>query len=41
MEKKISDQDFLADMEGLLRPGLSYRITEAHEFVKTKLLEKI
>lgn len=41
MEKKISDQDFLGDMEGLLRPGLSYEITEAYEFVKTELLEKI
>ena len=41
MEKKIQDQDFLGDMEGLLRPGLSYKITEAYEFVKTELLEKI
>lgn len=41
MEKKILDQDFLADMEGLLRPGLSYKITEAYEFVKKELLEKI
>ena len=41
MEKKILDQDFLVDMEGLLRPGLSYEITEAYEFVKRELLEKI
>jgi len=41
MEKKMSDQDFLGDMEGLLRPGLSYKIIEAYEFVKTELLEKI
>ena len=41
MEKKILDQDFLRDMEGLLRPGLSYNIVEAYEFVKTELLEKI
>jgi hypothetical protein len=41
MEKKILDKDFLADMEGLLRPGLSYKITEAYEFVKKELLEKI
>ena len=41
MEKKISDQDFLGDMQGLLRPDLSYKITEAYEFVKTELLEKI
>lgn len=41
MEKKISNQDFLADMEGLLRPGLSYKITGAYEFVKKELLERI
>jgi predicted nucleotidyltransferase component of viral defense system len=41
MEKKIEDQDFLGDMEGLLRPGLSYKVTEAYELVKTELLEKI
>ena len=41
MEKKILDQDFLGDMEGLLRPGISYKITEADELVKKELLEKI
>lgn len=41
MEKKIADQDFLGDMEGLLRPGVSYNITNAYEFVKKELLEKI
>lgn len=41
MEKKICDQDFLGDMEGLLRPGLSYKIIDAYEFVKKELLEKI
>lgn len=41
VENKISDQDFLRDMEGLLRPGLSYKITEAYEYVKTELLIKI
>jgi hypothetical protein len=41
MEKKIEDQDFLGDMYGLLRPGLSYKITEAYKFVKTNLLIKI
>ena len=39
MEKKISDQDFLGDMEGLFRPDLSYKVTEAYEFVKKELLE--
>lgn len=41
MEKKIVDPDFLSDMEGLLRPSLSYNIMEAYEFVKTNLLKKI
>ncbi len=41
MEKKILDQDFLGDMQGLLRSDLSYKITEAYEFVKRELLEKI
>ncbi|SFH33012.1 nucleotidyl transferase AbiEii/AbiGii toxin family protein [Pedobacter insulae] len=41
MEKKILDQDFLGDMVGLLRPGLSYKITDAYKFVKKELLEKI
>ncbi|MGF7081416.1 nucleotidyl transferase AbiEii/AbiGii toxin family protein [Mucilaginibacter sp. UYCu711] len=41
MEKKILDHDFLRDMEGLLRPDLSYKITEAYEFVKKEILEKI
>jgi hypothetical protein len=41
MEKKISDLDFLGDMEGLLRPELSYKIREAYEFVKRELLERI
>jgi predicted nucleotidyltransferase component of viral defense system len=41
MEKKMFDQDFLGDIEGLLRAGLSYKIAEAYEFVKTEILEKI
>jgi predicted nucleotidyltransferase component of viral defense system len=41
MAKKIEDKDFLGDMEGLLRPGVSYGIINAYEFVKTELLEKI
>tara|TARA_R110002033_G_scaffold83103_7_gene134051 strand:- start:6620 stop:6904 length:285 start_codon:yes stop_codon:yes gene_type:complete len=41
MERKILDQDFLGDMEGLLRPGLTYDIQNAYEFVKTELFEKI
>ena len=41
LEKKIADQDFLSDMQGLLRPSLSYDIVKAYEFVKNELLEKI
>jgi len=41
IEKKILDQDFLGDMEGLLRPGYSYKIIEAYELVKKEILEKI
>lgn len=41
MEKKIADRDFLADLEGLLRPGLFYDINKAYGFVKKELLEKI
>lgn len=39
MEKKILDKDFLGDLEGLLRPDLSYKISEAYGFVKKELLE--
>lgn len=41
MDRKMSDQDFLVDLQGLLRPGLSYDIAKAYEFVKKELLEKI
>src|SRR5690606_16940866 len=41
MEKKVEDQDFLADMNGLLRPNLKYDIHIAHDFVRTALIEKI
>ncbi|MCP9765666.1 nucleotidyl transferase AbiEii/AbiGii toxin family protein [Lacihabitans soyangensis] len=41
MEKKIEDADFVGDMNGLLRSGISYDINEAYEFVKKEILEKI
>jgi predicted nucleotidyltransferase component of viral defense system len=41
IEKKIVDRDFLGDMEGLLRMGVSYDIANAYEFVKKEILEKI
>ncbi|MEO7044986.1 MAG: nucleotidyl transferase AbiEii/AbiGii toxin family protein [Ferruginibacter sp.] len=41
LEKKMTDKDFIGDMEGLLRPGLSYQIKNAYNFVKKELLERI
>ncbi len=41
MERKIKDSDFLHDMEGLLRPGISYDTENAYEFVSTELIDKI
>ena len=41
LQKKITDKDFLGDMEGLLRPGLSYDIEKAYDLVKKKLIDKI
>lgn len=41
MDRKMDDQDFLVDLQGLLRPGLAYDIAKAYEFVKKELLEKI
>ncbi len=41
IEKKIEDQDFLTDMQGLLRPGLEYDINQAYKLIKAELLEKI
>lgn len=41
MEKKIEDAEFMGDMNGLLRSGIEYNITEAYEFVKREILEKI
>lgn len=41
MEKKITDADFIGDMSGLPRRGITYDINEAYELVKTIILEKI
>lgn len=41
MEKKLIDKDFLSDMQGLLRPELTYEIDKAYQLTKIKLLEKI
>jgi predicted nucleotidyltransferase component of viral defense system len=41
MEEKIRDQDFLGDMQGLLRTGITYDIERAYEFARKEVLEKI
>lgn len=41
LEKKVEDAEFNGDMNGLLRSGIAYDISEAYEFVRTNLLEKI
>jgi predicted nucleotidyltransferase component of viral defense system len=41
MEKKMTDKDFLGDMQGLLRPDVVYEIDSAYRFIKTELLEKL
>lgn len=38
---KIEDKDFIGDTFGLLRNEIKYDVDEAHEFVRTNLLEKI
>ncbi len=41
MEKKMTDKDFLGDMQGLLRPDVAYEIDNAYRFIKAELLEKL
>ncbi len=41
MEKKMTDKDFLGDMQGLLRPDVIYEIDNAYRFIKAELLEKL
>jgi predicted nucleotidyltransferase component of viral defense system len=41
MEQKIEDDEFLGDMEMLLRPDEKYNAAEAWEFVKSRLVEKL
>lgn len=41
MEKKINDADFIGDMNGLLRTGITYDINEAYELVREQILERI
>ena len=41
MEQKIEDDEFLGDMEMLLRPDEKYNAAEAWELVKSRLIEKL
>ena len=41
IEKKIEDADFIVDMNGLPRSGITYDINSAYEFVKKEILEKL
>lgn len=41
MEKKITDADFIGDMNGLLRSGIKYDIAEAYGLVREEILQKI
>ena len=41
MEQKIEDDEFLGDMEMLLRPDEKYNAIEAWELVKSRLIEKL
>ena len=41
LEAKESDTEFLADMEGLIRPGVEYNPAKAFEWVKEELVNRI
>lgn len=41
MEAKLKDNEFITDMYAIIRPGISYRIEEAWEFVREILVENI
>jgi predicted nucleotidyltransferase component of viral defense system len=41
MEEKIKDQDFLGDMQGLLRAGVNYDIEKAYEFINKEILLRL
>jgi predicted nucleotidyltransferase component of viral defense system len=41
MEEKMNNPEFINDIQVILRPGIEYDNQKAHEFVRTKLLEKI
>ena len=41
METKLKDNEFITDMYAIIRPGISYRIEEAWEFIREILVENI
>lgn len=41
LKKKVQDPEFREDTKGMLRPGISYYIDEAHEQVVKELINKI
>jgi predicted nucleotidyltransferase component of viral defense system len=41
MEEKLEDPDFIGDIFALLRPGIEYDQSEAYNWVRTELIEKI
>jgi predicted nucleotidyltransferase component of viral defense system len=41
MDEKISDSEFRGDINGLLRPGLSYDIEKSYEIVRKEILEHL
>jgi predicted nucleotidyltransferase component of viral defense system len=41
MERKAVDGEFVNDLHGLLRPGISYDVQQAFKFIEVELLEKI
>lgn len=41
LDKKVLDPDFIGDTKGLLRPEVTFNISEAYEIVKKELIERI
>lgn len=41
LDKKILDPDFIGNTKGLLRPEVTFNISEAYEIVKKELIERI
>jgi predicted nucleotidyltransferase component of viral defense system len=39
--EKMNDDEFLSDMNILLKPGIEFNINEAYEKVKNEILEKL